>query len=564
MYEVGKFMTEVTMLNTIIGIPGKQVLVGSLFENNLIIAAPGKVFAVGGFLNDIIIGSKGNNTLYGDTPDVTTAVTIPNDFTIVTPPQFIVFGNDIIYGGTGNNFISGDQGNVVLNITFSTEMASSGHAANSYFELTGLTQIWGSNTIYGGKGTNIIWGNVVDATIVGVTNGSTAIADGAGSNAIAEAVIDNNFFQFGNNLIYGGVGKNEIIGNSTAIDQEPGGGMATATNGGHAQSIFLHSQEVTIMGTNIIYGGVGTNEIYGTADFNTHDIHGGVATADGSGSVASTYESITQTSLIMGNNTLYGGLGTNVIFGNVEEYYNFIYGGSATATNGGHASSTMIVDGTLLQYGDNFIQGGIGHNTLYGNAEESIIGIKDPGTVFHDATSTANVTTQIINFSMVFGNDHIIGGNNSVNNIIGDALEYGLLDPIYASKVVNGHLVISDSANNSINWGNDIFSSGLGAHDNFIFTLFQTTNGHVGTQGFDEITNFNITKDTLEFGNLIDRNGDHIVKMADLNTSTSLSYAGDATIINFDGGGAITLDHLHITSLNQLHITVSQNVIPVV
>jgi hypothetical protein len=99
-------------------------------------------------------------------------------------------------------------------------------------------------------------------------------------------------------------------------------------------------------------------------------------------------------------------------------------------------------------------------------------------------------------------------------------------------------------------------TAGTGS-DNFVSTLFATTDGKVGTQGFDVIKNFNVNSDTLSFGNLVDRNGDHTINMADLQASITLTHNGADSVLTFDGGGSLTLSNVNLQSLSDLHTQLS-------
>jgi hypothetical protein len=105
---------------------------------------------------------------------------------------------------------------------------------------------------------------------------------------------------------------------------------------------------------------------------------------------------------------------------------------------------------------------------------------------------------------------------------------------------------VADHENNTIKFGNDVLSGG-GGLNNFVTTLLINDQNKLVSQGFDKITDFNVAKDTLTFVGVND--------MATLNSHTTLTHINDGTIINFDGGGSITLDHVNVNSLSSLHVT---------
>lgn len=546
------------MSTTITGTNQADVLNGLPFEENIMYGENGNDTITGWFFNDILYGGNGDDILHGDQSNALIPAIIPDGFIGETPPMFVVFGNDILYGGKGDDIIAGDQGIVNTLIIFATSIAMDGNTTISDFSQTGLTEIWGNDTLYGGDGNDHLYGDTITANILAEINGDTATADGLGSHAIGFVTIDHNTFILGNDTIYGDAGNDVILGDNTVVAHEPGGGIAIGTNGGLAEAGLNHFEDYAFNGNDIIYGGSGNDIIYGDADINSHEIVGGNATAD-TGGTAITHFLITDTTLIFGNDALSGGDGNDIIYGDSEIYYNALSGGTATADHGGNASSTLEVNGTIVNYGNDSITGDQGNDILFGDTRSSIIEIEDVGHASASNGGVATVSVNFLDFTQISGNDTISGGQGN-DIIVGDTLVYELLDDkVAASNVMIGgvdHVKIADSTMNNIIWGNDVLSGG-GGSDKFIWSLFTTTDDKLGTQGFDEITDFAIKSDTLAFGNLGDVNGDTLVNLADLKTLTTLTHSGDSTIINFNGGGSILLDHMTIGSLDSLHIQLS-------
>jgi hypothetical protein len=552
-------MMEAPMSMIIInGTNSSNTLNGNPTDNNTINGKGGDDIITGGFLADYIDGGSGNDIIYGDQGDSSLNVFIPAGLTISTPPILVVFGNDNIEGGNGNDFISGDQGITTANIIFATSLAINGHTVISDFSLN-LSETWGNDTINGGNGNDIVWGDVVAIATNAPTNGSTAIADGTGSHAIANVTINHNVFTFGNDTIDGGNGNDILIGDLTVEGHEPGGGIANATNNGIAESNFYHVNDTNITGSDLIYGGTGDDDIYGDADINSHEIVGGDATAD-TGGTATTLFSIIGSYQGFASDTLYGNEGNDTIIGDTEIYYNTLTGGTATAHNGGVATSILEVVDTVIDYGNDTINGGVGNDILIGDARSSIIEIEEPGTATQDSGGIASVHVNFINFSQNFGNDVMIGDNGN-DIFVGDTLEYELVSDELTSSIVTigstNYVRIEDNAGgNNIRWGNDTMTGGNGA-DKFVWTLFETTAGKVGTQGFDKVTDFDVANDTLAFGHVADRNGDLVVNLSDVIQSTTVTHSSGNTVFTFDGGGSITLMNTNINSLSDIHTQVS-------
>lgn len=280
---------------------------------------------------------------------------------------------------------------------------------------------------------------------------------------------------------------------------------------------------------NLIYGGQGNDTIYGNFDINSHEIVGGIATASSGGNALT--EEIVSTSVVqMGDDTLHGDNGNDKIYGDVRIYYNSISGGSAIADGTGSIATSLIrLQDTQIIFGNDSLDGGSGDDQLFGDGFESILEIEDAGKAVATNGGTAEVTAEIRGFTLRMGDDVINGGSGN-NTLVGDVLEFSLLDDAFTTNTVTvagtDHLRIADQFNNSITWGNDLLTGGAGS-DNYDFTLFHTTVGQLGTQGCDVITNFDLKKDSLSFGNVIDMNGDQKVDSRDLALSTSLSHQKD-------------------------------------
>lgn len=553
----------------IFSIYSNSTVMGTSDDDNITVILSDDAIVIGGAGNDSIRVINGDATIYGDAGNQ--SATVPVEFLIDTfgaPGPFgqlsfstsastTQLGSNTIYAGNGNDYIYGDTGTFDLYIDFQTSSATTPSAnVSKFFNFTEQTQYFGDNIIYAGNGNDVIFGSADAAEIHALSaNGVTSIASALGARATSTFWTTNNLFVFGDAYINVGNGNDIITGSTSAQNFDPGGGIAEATNGGIATSRFLTAGDELQYGNNVIVAGNGDDIIYGVGQYISHVTVGGDAIADGVGSTANVIDRVgavpalglnNPVSTIMGNNTITVGSGDDIVFGNVEYYNNSLTGGTATATNGGTASSSFIIDGTIVKFGNAIINAGSGEDILVGDALTTSLSVT-PGTATIDQAlgSTVIVNASIINFQQIMGNN-IINGGAGDDIIVGHALNFSLLDSTLSSSIVNGHVQIADHANNTILWGNDVLSGG-GGHDNFVTTLILNNQNKLVTQGFDEITDFNIAKDTLTFVGIND--------MATLTNHTTLTHSNGGTTINFDGGGSITLDHVNVNSLSNLHVT---------
>ncbi len=554
------------MVNNIFGTNQDDVLVGLPGVTNNITAGNGNDTVTGWFLGDSLYGGNGRDTIYGDRgnsnpppikiPDASS----PSESYIFAPPPrpTVILGNDYISGDEGDDFLVGDTGATTTTVQFSKVTAGAGQTVFSSFQLT-TSQTEGNDHILGGNGDDIIFGDTPSTDLRSDTNGSTAIANGAGANAKATFIIFGGVFTLGSNTIEGGNGNDTLIGSLSFDDDEPGGGTAVASNGGIAKTIFTHTGAQIVAKKNLIDGGSGNDKIYGNSVIAAHEIVGGTAIAN-SGGIASTEEIVSESPLKFGDDDLSGDAGNDEIYGDARLYYNSISGGSANADGAGSKATSLIsLENTEIVFGSDNIDGGSGDDQLFGDALQSGLEIKDAGTATATNGGVAEVIAQIKSFIQEMGDDTINGGSGN-NTFVGDIVFFSLLDEAFVTNTVtvNGadHLSIADRSNNSITWGNDRMTGGSG-NDDYNFTLFSTTADQVGTQGYDVITNFDVTKDSLSFGNMVDKNGDAKVDIADLAQSTYLSQLAGNTVLSFEGGGSITFLSTNISSLDELNLLVS-------
>lgn len=554
---------------------GNDIIIIGYAYNTLVDAGAGNdtinvVFSsnsifIGGTGNDYMVTISGSAAMYGDAPNIVAPVPLnlffnPSSFTdqsvvFTVPPTG--FGNDTMFGSFGDDLICGDSGSVVNLLTFYTASTASGQSQSMLFDLTNSALNFGNDTIYGGAGNDRING---DADTSGgftldpnSTPGATAIASGLASQATAIFYSDKNSFNFGNDTIFGGDGNDFINGDVSVDAREVAFGIATATNGGHATSILSTSEELISYGNDQISGGNGDDIIFGDGRLNSHIAVGGAAYADGIGSVArvidtvgiDVHDQVTRVPLVtlLGNDTITGDAGNDTIYGDSKSYYNEADGGTATALNGGIASSSYSVDGSVVNFGKDNISGGAGNDTLVGDSLSTQLVV-----VAGTATGAgASATVGFINFTQTLGDDVLSGGDGN-DRLLGDVLQYDLLDSVLSVSTVLGHIRVADHFNNSITFGNDVMSGGAG-QDNFITAVELSLDNKLVAEGFDKILDFNKLDDTLTFVG---------TDKTTLLNHTTITHNGADSIINFDGGagGSITLQNVNITSLSDITVVV--------
>lgn len=513
-----------------------------------------KKISLGNFSENPLIGTLGDDFLvgrgaiYGDLGDRVSIIFVPDGVDIpfpITPPP-TVFGNDVIVGLYPSLLISGDDGVGTTFVRFATSNATENEVMRSNFTLSGITTTWGNDTIFTVFGKNTIFGDSAGGDLLALgADGSTSIADGLNAHAFAQLSIVNGLFFVGHDRIFAGMGDDVIHGDTSAAAREPGGGLAIASNGGLAETFFVHDDSHVLMGDDLIHGGAGDDRIFGEGESATHEAFGGVANAT-SGGIATTSVIITNLSIVNGHDTLFGDAGNDVIYGEGFIYQNILHGGSASADLGSVAKSEYRIIGTEIISGDDSIDGGQGNDRLFGDFGIARIQVFEGQTL---GLGDTEVIARFEDFLLVAGNDTILGGPGN-DTIIPDFFVYGLVDNNnLTQEVLNfdgiDYVQMSDSFGNTIRWGNDIMSGGPG-EDRFVWNLVEDTNGDLVMQGYDQILDLNLSKDTLAFGG--------VESYSKLEDSTSVLTGPDSTVIAFDQGGSITLHGVLVSSLSDLNI----------
>ncbi len=382
------------------GSDGPSMLDGGADDDTIYTGALGG-YALGGFGEDTIYAGGGEDTLEGGS------------------------GNDLIFGGFGSagshRMLDGGEGNdVIRGGGDGNDMLSGGEGNDTIILMPGnganyASAGFGDDTIYGGGGGDSIDGGSGNDLIFGGSGGHEMLMGGAGDDEIHVE---------GDQLAFGGLGNDIIMGSDTA--------------GGE-----YYGDE----GSDTIYGGGGT----------------GVTLSGGSGSDA-IYGGVSGTASLLGgfgDDTIYGGGGDDSIGGG--EGNDLIFGGSGGGVDfySGDAGDDRIFAGTSSSN----LFGGIGNDLIVAD-EVDLNGVPIPG----DAGDTGNMVDG------GDGNDTIIGGGG-LNTLLGGKGA----DLLAGAANATANSLLGGSGDDTIYGGGGGDSLGGGGGNDLIFA------GNFTAIGFEQV-----------------------------------------------------------------------------
>lgn len=491
--------------DTLVGIEG---VIGSKFNDTLRSGA--------GFDFSFLYGGAGNDALIGDA------------------------GSDFLKGGAGNDALTGgdsfdtaDYSDATSAVTVNLNTGNAiGGAGND--TLAGIEEIFGSNfndTLVGG----------IDAF-----GSATYLHGGKGNDSIVGG--DNNF-----NLLDGGEGNDSIIGGNGSDTLMGGLGSDTLTGGdGWGIDTVNYSSAASSVTVNLVTGTASGGE--------GNDILKGIEIVQGSA-----YND----TLIGGNedNQFYGGSGDDVLVGGDAiggDWANFgssvtvnLAKGTATGEGNDTLQSIENVHGSFLDdtlIGDansNTLDGGWGDDWLTGGqGDDTLIGGKHVDWAsYSDATSAVSVDLAAGTATGGAGNDMLQDIENVQGSKFNDTLKgnsgNNSLDGGAGNDTLNGggglDTLKGGAGNDTLDGqlGKDTLTGG-GGNDIFKFTV----NGPA-----DEITDFNVTNDTIQLENSVFKAltatgvlaADQFkvgAKAADANDFVIYNKATGALLYDADGNGA--------------------------
>lgn len=236
--------------------------------NDVIDGGEGNDIVFGEIGNDIINGGRGEDTLFGDRPYN------PDLFADLDVGQFqklsrTYHGDDVIDGGDGNDMLVGGGGNDLL---MGGDEAVSGNYSDIIYGDMGIytidrevgtgqvrinasdTQWWGNDTIWGGKGNDMLLGEGGDDVINGGDDNDYLYGDW---HAAAQKITANDYMNYGGkDTLDGGAGSDTIYG---------GAGNDTLIGGTGNDSLYGEAGNDSY----VIHGGDGRDVIQDTQGFNT-------------------------------------------------------------------------------------------------------------------------------------------------------------------------------------------------------------------------------------------------------------------------------------------------------
>ena len=451
--------------------------------------------------NDIIITGDGNNVIFGGS------------------------GADQITVGNGNSIILGDNGNATFaiaqaagtvaagtasysrtltNIETTAEVVLSGVISETADQTIANAVVYGGDdTIVAGNGNNVIFGGLghdqitagdganiilgdsgiatfeaisgvlvsVSTTFAGAPVGGTA-ATGSSSDDVIKAGIDNT--GDGNNVVFGGDGNDQITtGSGTDIILGDNGYADFTMVSGVLTPSLIESTYSTIGGNDVISAGAGNDIIFGETGNDTIDggagndtIFGDFASYDASRvSNARFLSMFTGAADGGGNDTIYGGPGSNYIVGGQGN--DVLYGDEAL----GNALNAQAGDNDII--GDNNTPGGaVGNDQIYAYGSGNNVILGDNGQIYRSvqvdnwqnmiwATDPApfnDIIRQVATYDeLIGGNDTIVSGNG-MDRIFGQAGNDTITDGNGSDEVIGG----LGSNNITVGSGDDTVLAGEG------------------------------------------------------------------------------------------------------
>jgi Ca2+-binding RTX toxin-like protein len=236
--------------------------------NDSALLGAGDDVVVGGKGSDSIYAGGGNDEIYGGEMNANISVKggkvetdfLVGDYKSNNAPVIAAMGADTIHGATGSaslvSTIYGDTDGMV-----GTLPAHLGEAPP-------ITVVAGNDVIFGGSGTNNIWGDswriATDST-----GGNDVIYGGTGAANLLVGDCDWSIGICGNDLIFGGAGgTNEIYGDARKVGNYATGGDDLLVAGDGAVNYMygdalIAEQPIVAFGRDELRAGTGTDHMWG-------------------------------------------------------------------------------------------------------------------------------------------------------------------------------------------------------------------------------------------------------------------------------------------------------------
>ncbi len=466
---------------------------------------------VGGAGNDRLLGGDGNDFLFSDgvvdlagLPSLDTFTGVgtlqeflngdaDNDVLVggaVGDALFGASGSDLLLGGAGDDFLAGDanwQPNMIpngwgfsfmpgsdLGVTFSGLVQSGPADTDQFGQADEIYGGAGTDVIWGGGGNDLLYGGQGDDRITG-DGGDDAIFGGDGNDKLqgdqpTTSVSSNDYIDGGNgddtvigglgdDILVGGAGIDHVYGDATNLLGVVGSDILDGGDGND----FLYGHG----GDDTLFGGAGDDELFG--DFSNDTVPGndrlfGDAGADLLQGEAGDDE------LDGGddNDVLIGGAGNDVLVGAAGDD---VLLGESTSFQG--VAGDDLLDGGD---GDDELQGSGGADTLWGGAGNDHLFGDDPVDVsIAGGNDWLDGEEGIDELQGGLGHDTLFGGD-------GDDVLFGDRTALDPTPTNGGDDVLDGEAGNDSLFGdsgNDVLTGGIGndsldggaGQDTYVFNL---------------------------------------------------------------------------------------------
>lgn len=491
---------------------------------------------VGRALNDTILAGAGNDLIYGDDNSgvAVDGIQTGDDSLYGQDGNDTIYGglgndslwggnnNDTLYGGSGNDYLNGESGTNILD----------GGTGNDYFELADATA---TNTLTGGTGTDTISfyyaGSAVSVNMG--TLASNQATSGAGTVNFTD-MIENVSGSGYNDVITGNTLANVINGNAGNDTLYGADGVDTIYGGAGNDKIYGDSAAPTLSdGGNTLYGGEGNDTIYGGLGNDT------IFGDDGGSYGTACDDTIVAISGNDGSDVIDGGQGTDTVdYTAVANNISVTLAGSTVATVtivGGDNDTIVNVENFIGgsgndvitgSSGNNYLNGGLGNDTLIGGAGNDILTDSSGNNTFvggagNDTINGTGATSSWLDYSL----DGITeGAATNLNTTINQAISTNR-----GNDIITGINNITGSAYNDIFYGNSSINTINGGSGN------DTIEGYGGNDILDGGSN-TAAGDTVSYYN----ENKILVTLNDSGTSTVGVWNGSNyttevdTISNFE------------------------------
>ncbi|MFN6450436.1 MAG: calcium-binding protein [Nostoc sp. DedSLP05] len=313
------------LANNITGLDNSNDVINGQGGNDKIDGKSGDDLLRGGTGNNLLIGGAGNDTLF-----------------VAGGYKALVSGNNTLIGGTGNDSLNAD---------YSTgDKLLSGGDGNDFLSVSGNfnSEVTGDNTLNSGAGD--------DSLIARYSTGDNLLDGGSGKDYLSTVGSG------GNNTLIGGDGDDYL-------DAESSRGVHLLFGGDGNDTL----QAIAASGNDTLDGGAG-NDFFRANSFKGNDlIWGGTGndTLDISGFYIFTEADVNYDGRSLGNNTLDGGLGNDILRASGSKGNNLLFGGDGNDTLSISGSYDITESGGTVS--DIYDTRSSGKNTLNGGAGDDYL-----------------------------------------------------------------------------------------------------------------------------------------------------------------------------------------------